>query len=279
MATERLLHEVATGDLPTISLGNFNWQPVEKRSVLSSKVVAAADKDKAQTLAAKRFLRPVPATALTEKEFPLDLLQEKTFAGTGYNVVWRPRSSGKPLDKVNGSAPDVLELNLTAETMAFTGSLGDVPNRGSGNDDVMLKGISYLQRVGAFESDKTGNDVPEPVGIHFEPGVLMLVPASTNPKHPATLNRMASIPHGTTINAQGLVPNAKPSKEPIVFPQLSIVPFNLNKFEPKEADQKKNLFEKHLTFPTTASDKEEENRLPPFLSKITGMKKLLLGRE
>ncbi|MGZ6880988.1 MAG: heme-binding protein, partial [Mycobacteriaceae bacterium] len=42
-----------------------------------------------------------------------------------------------------------------------------------------------------------------PVGIHFEPGVWLSVPATTVPAEGATIVRMASIPHGTTIEAQG----------------------------------------------------------------------------
>ncbi|KAK4547543.1 hypothetical protein LTR36_000500 [Oleoguttula mirabilis] len=306
MAAERLRHEVATGDLPTISLGNFNWQPVEKRAVLSSRARAAGVPGTAQTpIAAQRFLDSVanakPAAPLTEAEFPLNQLQLKTFAGTGYNVVWRPRPASKDpgqreqeiQPRVKGVRADVLELNLTAETMAFTGSLGDVPNRGSGHAegpgktlgsqrDIMLKGISYIQRVGAFENNLTGsNNHPEPAGIHFEPGVFMLVPASENPKQPATLNRMASIPHGTTINAQGPAPTpATLIKGPMkpndinVIPKESIVPFDLNNPESRLPTGPNSSFP-HLEFPEKASEREELDRLPSFLSKFTGPGKII----
>jgi hypothetical protein len=51
----------------------------------------------------------------------------------------------------------------------------------------------------------------------------MFVPASNT--QPATINRMASIPHGTTINAQGLVPPVDQLKGPIKFDPVSIIPF------------------------------------------------------
>jgi hypothetical protein len=63
--------------------------------------------------------------------------------------------------------------------------------------DAFLNGIPYLQTI---------NDVSvpaNPVGIHFEPGVWLSVPATTVPEEGATIVRMASIPHGTTIEAQG----------------------------------------------------------------------------
>jgi hypothetical protein len=92
----------------------------------------------------------------------------------------------------------VLELNLTQETLSFSPSLGSVPNRGSGTQgDIFLNGVPYLQTI----SDVT---VPrQPVGIHFEPGIWLTVPATTDPAEGATVVRMASIPHGTTIEAQG----------------------------------------------------------------------------
>ena len=63
--------------------------------------------------------------------------------------------------------------------------------------DAFLNGIPYLQTI---------NDVSvpaNPIGIHFEPGVWLSVPATTVPQEGATIVRMASIPHGTTIEAQG----------------------------------------------------------------------------
>ena len=63
--------------------------------------------------------------------------------------------------------------------------------------DAFLNGIPYVQKI---------NDVSvpaNPVGIHFEPGVWLSVPATTVPEEGATIVRMASIPHGTTIEAQG----------------------------------------------------------------------------
>ncbi len=40
-------------------------------------------------------------------------------------------------------------------------------------------------------------------GLHIEPGIWAHVPPTTNPSEPPTVVRMASIPHGTVILAQG----------------------------------------------------------------------------
>jgi hypothetical protein len=124
-----------------------------------------------------------------------------TFQGSGFNTIFRPDSQAKPTTlptPVTGS-DNVLELNLTQETLSFSPSLGDVPNRGTGNQpDILLNGVPYVQTI----RDVT---IPsQPVGIHFEPGLWMAVPTTTDPPvTQTTVVRMASIPHGTTIEAQG----------------------------------------------------------------------------
>src|SRR6516162_2919492 len=47
-----------------------------------------------------------------------------------------------------------------------------------------------------FRPDVTSGSA---TGIHFEPGLWLAVPATTNPNEPFTVARMASIPHGTTL--------------------------------------------------------------------------------
>jgi hypothetical protein len=124
---------------------------------------------------------------------------EGTFRGSGFNTIFRPDSTQTPTElpvPVTGS-DNVLELNLTEETLSFSPSLGSVPNRGMVQGDMFLNGVPYLQTI---------NDVTvpsQPVGIHLEPGLWMAVPATTDPALAATVVRMASIPHGTTVLAQG----------------------------------------------------------------------------
>jgi hypothetical protein len=141
-----------------------------------------------------------------------------TFTGTGFNIIFRPDSTKTPTPLPKPTTNDnVLELNLTSETLAFSPALGSVPNRGSGSQgDIFLNGVPYLQTI---------NDVTnpaKPVGIHFEPGLWMAVPATTAPAEKASVVRMASIPHGTTIEAQGssAVLTGKPD-----IPAVDITPF------------------------------------------------------
>ena len=124
-----------------------------------------------------------------------------TFRGAGLNTIFRPQDfavSPTPLpNPATGPDDNILEINLTQETLSFHPALGSIPNRGMVQGDVFLNGIPYLQTI------KDVSDPADPVDIHFEPGVWLSVPATTVPEEGATIVRMASIPHGTTIEAQG----------------------------------------------------------------------------
>jgi hypothetical protein len=120
------------------------------------------------------------------------------WTGGGLNTIFRPDNPHTPTVlpvPVTGS-DNILELNLTQETLSFSKSLGTVPNRGSVQGDAKLNGVPYLQTINDITSGR-------PVGIHFEPGMWVIVPPTQDPAEGSTLVRMASIPHGTTINAQG----------------------------------------------------------------------------
>ena len=124
-----------------------------------------------------------------------------TFRGNGLNTIFRPQDfavTPTPLPNPgNGPNDNILEINLTEETLAFSKALGSIPNRGMVQGDAFLNGIPYVQKI---------NDVSvpaNPIGIHFEPGIWLSVPPTTVPEEGATIARMASIPHGTTIEAQG----------------------------------------------------------------------------
>lgn len=270
MASERLTQEVKIGDLPRIELGAFNWQPIDKVATPPASAPAGGVAPSQKPIGLPpNFL---PADSLTDREFPLNMLENRTFAGTGYNVVWRPRSL-KPLvkDEPEGSERDVLQLNLTAETLAFSGNIGDVPNRGADSqEDLILRGLPYIQRIGAFEDETTGsNSSKKPFGIHFEPGVFMFVPkCEKNPAgHPATINRMASIPHGTTINAQGgISPIQVPGKPNMKDDVLSIIPFALGAADPV-ATALIDSFPKQLNF----DNNKGSNRLPKNFTRFSSM--------
>jgi hypothetical protein len=151
-----------------------------------------------------------------------------------------------------------LELNLTTETLAFSSSLGSVPNRGLiAQNDIFLNGVPYVQTVSDVTNQATGKaDLPKPIGIHFEPGLWMHIPATTIPALPASLCRMASIPHGTTINAQCIEPTAS-VKGPPHIPPVSITPFIIGSSPP----QLITFAAQHATNPNTP-------RIPQDLSKF-----------
>jgi hypothetical protein len=120
------------------------------------------------------------------------------FTGAGFNTIFRPDSTQTPTPlpvPVSGS-DNVLELNLTHETLSFSPALGSVPNRGSVQADAFLNGVPYLQSISDVSTGQS-------IGIHLEPGLWVIVPPTKDPAEGSTLVRMASIPHGTTINAQG----------------------------------------------------------------------------
>jgi LysM repeat protein len=123
-----------------------------------------------------------------------------TFTGRGFNTIFRPQNSFTPTELTvpQPNSDNILELNLTVESLSFSDTLGSVPNRGRQQADIFLNGVPYLQSI----SDVT--DPQKVTPIHLEPGLWVIVPPTTDPPQPAnTVARMASIPHGTTINAPG----------------------------------------------------------------------------
>jgi hypothetical protein len=123
-----------------------------------------------------------------------------TFIGRGFNTIFRPQNSATPtqLPTPQPNSDNILELNLTIESLSFQDPLGAVPNRGEVEGDIFLNGVPYLQTISDVTDPK--NTTP----IHLEPGLWVIVPATMHPaESEPTFARMASIPHGTTINAQG----------------------------------------------------------------------------
>jgi hypothetical protein len=138
----------------------------------------------------------------------------RSWSGQGFNMIWRPNFGGQSGDK-----DFFLELNLTQESLSFTDITGSgqnigIANRGALQPDILLGGIAYLQQV----TDRTSG-----VGQHFEPGVWINVPSTTAPAAPGSVVRMGSIPHGTTINLEGIVFTAP---APLIA-NTSITPFKV----------------------------------------------------
>lgn len=190
-----------------------------------------------------------------------------TFTGTGFNSIFRPNSVPpttttfpNPVTPPPPQPPseNVLELNLTTETLSFSGSLGGVPNRGlEGQNDIFLNGVPYVQAISDVANPATGNADGTPIAIHLEPGLWMNVPAThTNPVLGNSLVRMASIPHGTTINAQGLAPTGSFAGPP-TFPVVDMTPFVIN-----------NNQRVPIRFASQTASNNDTPRLPQDLTKF-----------
>ncbi len=140
-----------------------------------------------------------------------------TWKGHGFNAIWRPHKLSTGQDRF-------LELNETTETLAFTKIGGAIPNRGLLMHDINMFGLTYMQQIA---ETSTG------AGLHIEPGIWAHVPPTSAPHEPATVVRMASIPHGTTILAQG---TSKTLSHGPTIPNNNILPFGIGSPPPKNSD-------------------------------------------
>lgn len=151
---------------------------------------------------------------------PLALLASHAFHGNDANFIFRPQSplTPTPLPTPQPNSDNILEINLTQETLTFSAALGSIPNRGSAQGDIFLNGISYEQLI----NDMT--DPANPVGIHNERGHFCIVPPTTAPPVPTTsIFRQGSIPHGAAIDMQG---GWSTISGPPTIPPVDITPFN-----------------------------------------------------
>jgi hypothetical protein len=134
--------------------------------------------------------------------------QPGTWVGHGFNAIWRPHLNSSGQDRF-------LALNLTDDKIVFTRINGKIPNRGLAMHDINMFGVTYMQQINvAGHPDQ---------GLHIEPGIWAHVPHTTDPAEPPTVVRMASIPHGTSILAQGIAKDAKGGPQNI--PDNNILPF------------------------------------------------------
>ena len=114
-----------------------------------------------------------------------------TWQGHGFNLIARPDFH----DKANL----YLQLNQTSETLKFDPINASIPNRGFGQDDIELFGLTYLQQI----SDNFTGGL-----LHIEPGIWITQPSTTYPPESVPpgeqiVARLGSIPHGSSILAQG----------------------------------------------------------------------------
>jgi len=131
------------------------------------------------------------------------------WTGQGFNAIWRPHRN--PPDRF-------LELNVTNDQINIEAIDGLIPNRGFVQGQIFMRGLTYLQQI----SDANVKVDGLPAGLHIEPGVWAHVPSLTDPQEPATVVRMASIPHGTTILIQGTTTTTAGGPS---IPDVSLKPF------------------------------------------------------
>jgi hypothetical protein len=137
-----------------------------------------------------------------------------TWKGHGFNLIARP--------DFHDNTDLYLQLNHTRETLTFTPIGGPVPNRGFGQDDIELFGLTYLQQI---------SDAAKDGALHIEPGIWVTQPTTTFPPEsvpaPAQLvARMGTIPHGNSVLAEGIA-------EPFNGPPVLTVPgtqYSFSKF-------------------------------------------------
>jgi hypothetical protein len=110
-----------------------------------------------------------------------------TWVGSGFSLISRP-------DQGHDGKPFFLELNETRETLSFTEIGAPIPNRGTGQDDIFFQGVHYLQQI---------SDTVTKGALHLEPGMWLNIPATQDPVAGPTVVRLATIPHGDALLAQG----------------------------------------------------------------------------
>jgi hypothetical protein len=139
----------------------------------------------------------------------LGLLQHLpgTWIGTGFNLIARPQFA--PIDGQNSDF--FLQISLTQEILRFDLIRAAIPNRGLMQNDINLFGLHYLQQI---------SDALTFGALHLEPGLWITMPTTTQPDAPLDnmVARLASIPHGTALVAQGQALEVPPPKEPIFTP-------------------------------------------------------------
>jgi hypothetical protein len=165
-------------------------------------------------------IAPDATTVLQE----LGLLAELagSWEGHGFNLIARPDFKQK--------TNLFLQLNDTHEQLKVDPIGSPIPNRGFGQKDIRLFGLTYLQKI----SDRTSGGA-----LHIEPGIWIKQPDTAYPPEAAPagqdlIARMGTIPHGNSLLAQGTA--AKFTGDPVlatpgaqyngsVFPSFNSTPF------------------------------------------------------
>jgi hypothetical protein len=175
--------------------------------------------------------RHVPVTPGSNLLGPLAVLKG-TWKGEGFNQIWRPffvDPTAPPTVPPTPATQDrFLELNQTLETLTFEEIPGDIPNRGMVQADINLHGLRYLQQI--QDANVLGPN-GQLAGIHVEHGMWLAAPATTNPNDPTTVARLATIPHGVSLVAQGTA--LPPQEGPPTINPATISPFGVPPTNPQ----------------------------------------------
>jgi hypothetical protein len=165
-------------------------------------------------MAANNALPNIPAVRISKSNNEvlkdLGLLAELagTWHGRGFNLIARPDGTG--------GAPLFLELNQTSETLRIDPIGSEIPNRGDGVPDIDLFGLTYLQKI---------SDTVTGGALHIEPGIWVTVPDPNLPAGQQNVVRMASIPHGNALLAQGTAIKVNPANGTFPIAPVNTAPF------------------------------------------------------
>lgn len=144
-----------------------------------------------------------------------------TWVGRGFNMIWLPVAPGDRQNPkiVRQNGDDFrLKLNAVHERLTFSNT-GMIPNRGHDQPDITFFGLSYLQEINDAETDET---------LHIETGMWLNLPKDN--KDPSSspwkwsVARMATIPHGDALFAQGPYRHNPTRLEPNKGPFLGFIP-------------------------------------------------------
>jgi hypothetical protein len=166
--------------------------------------------------------RPSPDNATVLQNLGLLAELAGNWEGEGFNLIARPDFAQK--------TNLFLQLNDTHETLKFDPIGSPIPNRGFGQTDIALAGLTYLQKI---------HDAGGAGALHIEPGIWVTQPNTTYPPEAAAagqqlIARMGTIPHGNSLLAQGIA--AKFTGDPVLtipgaqyngsqFPSFNSTPF------------------------------------------------------
>ena len=171
---------------------------------------------------------------------------------------------------------------MTVETLIFEPIASSIVNRGTFQSDIELFGLTYLQKI---SNPVTGRM------LHIEPGIWVMQPATSEPllsppPGGQLVTRMANIPHGNSLVAQGTAtpfdgpPTISPGANPISGgnPAFSYFPsFNSTPMTPpfptpifsagtSELQSKRNHGFSQYTLTNAASTNNPRTPLePPFV--------------